>query len=166
MDVEPRCVCAPGTVLGLPAMPNPSCPRHGVTRPSPQMYRPAAESNGDGLADGSGSTGVPEPDGIAQESDSDIESRDGDSSPVDCDCRPRWAGHECTKFTAAEQSMSDYLHADSGLTVLYDDEVKEAVAAAKPGLWLELADQIEPVYPEAARLIRSVVRDMKEDPGD
>jgi hypothetical protein len=62
--------------------------------------------------------------------------------------------------------MSDYLHADSGLTVLYDDEVKEAVAAAKPGLWLELADQIEPVYPEAARLIRSVVRDMKEDPGD
>jgi hypothetical protein len=41
----------------------------------------------------------------------------------------------------------------------------QADAVLRPVHYRELADQIEPVYPEAARLIRSVTKDL-EDEGD
>jgi hypothetical protein len=51
-----------------------------------------------------------------------------------CNCRPRWEGHECTVFTAAEQALSDSVHGDNEVTVLYDRDVKDAVAAVRPPL--------------------------------
>jgi len=87
-----------------------------------------------------------------------------DDELATCACRPSWAGHECTRFTPAEQALSDYVHRDDGTTVLYDNEVKEAVASVRPVHYQEAAASLRRLgHYAAADLLDSVARDLTDE---
>lgn len=78
----------------------------------------------------------------------------------DCICRPSWPGHTCTTFTPAEQALTDHLNT-YGSTVLYDAEIKEAVAVVEPHVTRRNAEALRALgHTDAARALERGLEDI------